>query len=77
MIKNTIFRIKMFFSKEAKHIKEELDEADRDLIRVVDDVVDTLIKLNVVKEADLPPDAVKKLNERRELRKKLLDSCNK
>jgi hypothetical protein len=65
------------FNKEVNKIKEELDEADRELIRVVDDVVETLIKLNIVKEEDLPENAVKKLNSRRDLRKKLMSELNK
>jgi hypothetical protein len=69
--------IKKFFNREASKLKEKLDDADKDLIRVVDDVVDTLIRLGLVVENDLPVDAVVKLKERREIRKQLEQSLGR
>jgi hypothetical protein len=65
--------LKHFFNKDAQRAKEQLDNADKELIRVVEDIVDTLIKLNVVQEKDLPPDAIKKLNARKALRQELIN----
>ena len=48
-----------------------LSESDRDLIRVVEDVVDLLIDRNLLRFTDLPAAAREKLMQRRALRKAL------
>jgi hypothetical protein len=49
----------------------ELSESDQSLIRVIEDIVDTLIAKNLIMFTDLPPQAQEKILERKSTRKKL------
>lgn len=51
-------------------------ELDVDLIRVLEDLVDTLIKKNILIITDLPEQARQKLMARKGLRSKLKNSIN-
>jgi len=51
-------------------------ELDVDLIRVLEDLVDTLIKKNILIITDLPEQARKKLMARKGLRSQLKNSVN-
>jgi hypothetical protein len=51
-------------------------ELDVDLIRVLEDLVDTLIKKNILIITDLPEQARQKLMARKGLRNKLKNSIN-
>lgn len=51
-------------------------EMDVDLIRVLEDLVDTLIKKNILIITDLPEQARKKLMARKGLRSQLKNSVN-
>lgn len=45
-----------------------LEESDREVVRVLDDLVNVLIEKNLIRFTDLPPAAQRKLIERRGLR---------
>ena len=47
------------------------DEADADFVRVLEDLIDTLITNNVIRHTDLPPAAQKKLMLRKGLRSRI------
>jgi len=51
-----------------EQVKEKLNESDLDLIRVLDDVIDLLIKNQVISFTDLPVAAQEKLGQRRKMR---------
>jgi hypothetical protein len=48
---------------------DDLARSDQDLIRVVEDIIDTLIEKNVIRFTDLPEAAQDKLVHRRSLRR--------
>ena len=47
------------------------DEADADFVRVLEDLIDTLITNNVIRHTDLPPAAQRKLMLRKGLRSRI------
>lgn len=49
---------------------------DADFVRVIEDVIDTLIQNKVIKLTDLPEAAQKKLNARKGVRNKLAGALN-
>lgn len=51
--------------------RERLSASDAETVRVIEDVVDVLIKKKVILWTDLPPAAQKKLAERRSMRSDL------
>lgn len=54
-----------------EQVKAELAASDRDLARIAEDLIGTLIRKGLITEQDLPADAVKKLKSRAETRKAL------
>lgn len=52
------------------------DAADADFVRVLEDLIDTLILKNVIHHTDLPPAAQKKLLIRKGLRSRLHGALN-
>lgn len=56
---------------EEKEIKEQFIEADLDFIRVMEDLIDTLISKNVICFTDLPVPVQEKIVRRRDIRNKL------
>jgi hypothetical protein len=50
-------------------IREQLSVSDSDMVRVVEDVIDVLIRKGVIETSDLPSAVHSKLARRRELRK--------
>lgn len=54
----------------------ELSAMDVDFVRVIEDVIDTLIQNKVIKLTDLPAAAQKKLNARKGARSKLSGALN-
>ena len=50
--------------------------ADADFVRVIEDVIDTLISKNVIRHTDLPAAAQKKLMLRKGLRNRLQGALN-
>ena len=47
------------------------NESDADFVRVLEDLIDTLITNNVIRHTDLPPAAQKKLMQRKGLRSRI------
>lgn len=62
--------------KQTQAIKERLSSSDGELIRVLEDLIDLLISNGTIRMTDLPPKALEKLNERKQVRKKLDNSLN-
>lgn len=52
------------------------DAADADFVRVLEDLIDTLILKNVIRHTDLPPAAQKKLMIRKGLRSHIHGALN-
>lgn len=52
-------------------VTTELSETDLSLIRVIEDIVDTLIEKNVIMFTDLPAHAREKILQRKNTRKKI------
>ena len=50
-------------------IREQLTVSDSDMVRVIEDVIEVLIRKRVIDQADLPDPVHAKLARRRELRK--------
>lgn len=50
---------------------ERLNETDKDMARLAEDVIATLINKGIVKLSDFPAIVVEKLTERKKLREKL------
>ncbi len=53
----------------AAQIRERLSVSDSDMIRVIEDVIEVLIRKGVIEVSDLPDAVHAKLTRRRELRK--------
>jgi hypothetical protein len=51
-------------------------EADADFVRVLEDLIDTLIQKNVLHHTDLPPEAQRKLVSRKGMRSRLQGALN-
>ena len=51
-------------------------QADADFVRVLEDLIDTLIQKNVIHHTDLPPEAQRKLLSRKGLRSRLKGALN-
>lgn len=63
-------------SPEEKGYKQELSVSDASFIRVLEDLIDALIANGVLRMTDLPPEALAKLNERKQTRQRLRDSLD-
>ena len=49
--------------------QNRLEESDRDVVRVLDDLINLLVEKNTIRFTDLPPAAQRKLLERKGLRR--------
>ena len=56
--------------------KSELSSLDADFIRVLEDLIDTLVANGTIRLTDLPSEAVAKLNQRKSARRRLRDSLD-
>jgi len=56
--------------------KVELSEMDADFIRVLEDLIDALMANGTLRVTDLPPEALAKLNRRKDARARLRDSLD-
>lgn len=56
--------------------KTELSQLDAEFIRVLEDLIDVLLAKGVLRLTDLPPQAMEKLNRRRNARQRLRDSLD-
>ena len=52
------------------------NEADADFVRVLEDLIDTLIMKNVIRHTDLPDAAQRKLMQRKGLRNRMQGALN-
>lgn len=56
--------------------KTELSDLDADFIRVLEDLIDALLVNGTLRITDLPPQALQKLNDRKQARSRLRDSLD-
>lgn len=61
--------VKAFMASDAP--APSFDTIDADFVRVIEDVIDTLIKTQVIRLTDLPEAAQRKLTQRKGLRSRL------
>jgi len=66
--------IQLFLDAGSKTVP--FGDADADFVRVIEDVIDTLIQNNVIMLTDLPVAAQKKLMERKGMRNKMQGALN-
>lgn len=57
-------------------LRRRLSESDIEFIRVLEDLIDTLIEQGVIRLTDLPPRALEKLQERKLTRDQLRHGLN-
>ncbi|HBT33301.1 MAG TPA: hypothetical protein DEB15_10955 [Pusillimonas sp.] len=62
--------------EEKKPNKVELSDLDADFIRVLEDLIDALIANGALRLTDLPPQALEKLQQRKNARQRLRNSLN-
>jgi hypothetical protein len=65
--------IQKFFSASTE---QPFDAADANFVRVLEDLIDTLIQKNLIHHTDLPPAAQKKLMVRKGLRTRIHGALN-
>lgn len=58
------------------HLKKQLSQSDAEFIRVLEDLIDTLITRGVIRLTDLPPEALGKLQQRKQARQQLHSALN-
>jgi hypothetical protein len=58
------------------HQSTGFTQADADFVRVLEDLIDTLIQKNVLHHTDLPPEAQRKLVSRKGMRSRLQGALN-
>jgi len=66
--------VQQFFNAKASGLG--FDESDADFVRVLEDLIDTLITKNIIRHTDLPAAAQKKLISRKGLRNRLKGALN-
>lgn len=64
----------MTFDRE--RLRQDLSELDTGFIRVLEDLIDALIANGSLRLTDLPPQALDKLAERKQARRRLHDALN-
>jgi len=62
--------------EQKKHQDKNFATLDVAFIRVLEDLIDTLIEKGVLRLTDLPEEAQRKLSERKGLRRRLNDDLN-
>lgn len=73
-IDETHAEVQSFFA--TKESAPEFDAADADFVRVIEDLIDTLIAKNIIRHTDLPAAAQKKLLLRKGLRNRVKGALN-
>lgn len=56
--------------------KNDFSALDEDFIRVLEDVIDALLSNGALRLTDLPPQALEKLNQRKQQRERLRNSLD-
>lgn len=62
--------------KDDPPAKSVLSDLDADFIRVLEDLIDALLANGSLRMTDLPPEALRKLNQRKRARAHLRDSLD-
>lgn len=57
-------------------LRQDLSALDADFIRVLEDLIDALIANGSLRLTDLPPQALDKLTERKQIRQRLHDALD-
>ncbi|WP_269901003.1 hypothetical protein [Paenalcaligenes faecalis] len=57
-------------------IRKRLSDSDADFIRVLEDLIDALMANGTLRLTDLPPQALAKLNARKQTRQRLRNSLD-
>jgi hypothetical protein len=63
--------IKIFLGQPVDVVPEEFDRLDANFVRVIEDVIDTLIVKNIINITDLPAEAQAKLIARKGFRERI------
>lgn len=58
------------------NIRKRLSDSDADFIRVLEDLIDALMANGTLRLTDLPPQALAKLNARKQTRQRLRNSLD-
>lgn len=56
--------------------RQELSALDADFIRVLEDLIDVLLANGALRLTDLPPQALEKLNQRKQARQRMRNSLD-
>lgn len=56
--------------------KNNFSDLDEDFIRVLEDVIDALLSNGTLRLTDLPPQALEKINQRKQQRERLRNSLD-
>lgn len=56
--------------------RNDFDEADAEFVRVLEDLIDTLILKNIIRHTDLPVAAQQKISKRKGLRNRIQGALN-
>lgn len=56
--------------------KKNFSDLDEDFIRVLEDVIDALLSNGTLRLTDLPPQALEKINQRKQQRERLRNSLD-
>lgn len=57
-------------------LQKKLTESDKEFIRVLEDLIDTLIERGVIRLTDLPAEALEKIQQRKQTRSKLQEGSS-
>lgn len=57
-------------------LQKKLTESDKEFIRVLEDLIDTLIERGVILLTDLPAEALEKIQQRKQTRSKLQEGSS-
>jgi hypothetical protein len=66
--------LRRFFGTDGSN--PDFADIDAGFVRVLEDLIDTLIQKNIIHHTDLPPEAQRKLVSRKGLRNRLQGSLN-
>ncbi|MER1968677.1 hypothetical protein [Castellaniella sp. GW247-6E4] len=61
---------------EREHDQQSLSALDVDFIRVLEDLIDALLANGTLRLTDLPPEAIRKLSQRKRARQRLRDALD-
>lgn len=62
--------------EEPRRNQKDFSDLDNDFIRVLEDLIDALLSNGALRLTDLPPQALEKLNRRKQVRERLRNSLD-